>query len=312
MSELPPLSAANTPTDEPQAIRPNEECIVCGATAWERHFDILLKCRHCDYVRADLDLDNPVINDLYDETYFSGGEYGDYLGDRDVHVRNFRRRYDMLIRHAGRPKSVFEIGCAYGLWLELLTRENIPACGMDICEEPVKYAAESLHQNAKFGDFLTADIPAGAHDVYCMWDTIEHLSHPEQFVQKVYDLLPPGGWFFATTGDIGAWMARFRGKKWRMIHPPTHLHYFSGATAEKMLRRIGFDNVSIESVSVYRNLRSVIGSLIALRKGPMKTLAGIANAVTPGWVQDNLGAWINLGDIMLMSSQKPHHAKNNN
>ena len=60
-----------------------------------------------------------------------------------------------------------------------------------------------------------------------MWDTIEHLKRPDLFVQKAAADLRPGGLIALTTGDIGSLNARLRGARWRMIHPPTHLHYFS-------------------------------------------------------------------------------------
>ena len=43
-----------------------------------------------------------------------------------------------------------------------------------------------------------------------------------------------------TTGDIGSLMARWRGARWRQIHPPTHLHYFSKLTLAQLLERHGF------------------------------------------------------------------------
>ena len=58
----------------------------------------------------------------------------------------------------------------------------------------------------------------------CLWDTIEHLAEPEAYLEKIAKSLPVGGWLFLTTGDIGSPMARARGSRWRMIHPPTHLY----------------------------------------------------------------------------------------
>ena len=55
-----------------------------------------------------------------------------------------------------------------------------------------------------------------------------------------------------TTGDIGSVNARLRGHKWRMIHPPTHLHYFSAETMKALLDRHGFRQSSISVIPVSR------------------------------------------------------------
>src|SRR5262249_59391852 len=110
-------------------------------------------------------------------------------------------------------------------------------------------------------------IRPGEYQAFCMWDTIEHLAHPELFVERIFQLLLPGGWFFATTGDIGSKNARRAGPGWRMIHPPTHLQYFSGQTMTRFLERRGFEVAAIHSTSVYRSIRGVLSGLLLFERG---------------------------------------------
>jgi hypothetical protein len=138
-----------------------------------------------------------------------------------------------------------------------------------------------------------------------MWDTIEHLMHPEQFVEKIYDLLPSGGWFFATTGDIGSRLACWRGRRWRMIHPPTHLQYFSSATMRQFLARFGFEVEGIRSIAYYRNLRSVLANMQILGRGPLRSAARLGDGMIPQGIQRRVGVTLNLGDIMLVCARKP-------
>ena len=60
-------------------------CIVCGQVDWAPQWRVLLCCRNCGYLRADLDLDADALAALYDDNYFTGEEYGDYLADADLH-----------------------------------------------------------------------------------------------------------------------------------------------------------------------------------------------------------------------------------
>lgn len=280
-------------------------CIACGADVWEPRWEILCRCRNCGFVRAAELLTPSAAAGVYTEGYFTGEEYGDYLGDREVHRRNFAARWRDMRRVAGDISGLFEIGCAYGLFLEYVSSQGTRAAGIDVCAEAVEHAVRQLGQHATAGDFLAAPIEPGEYDAFCLWDTIEHLPHPEAVVARAVELLPPGGWLFLTTGDIGSTAAVLRGRSWRMIHPPTHLQYFSRATLRHFLARHALEVVDIRSIAVYRTLHSVLAGLSVLGKGLSRTVASRLKSAVPGRIQHRLGAWVNLGDIMFAAARKP-------
>lgn len=279
-------------------------CIVCAAEVWQPQFEILCRCRQCGFVRA-AEMPSPTsAAENYTADYFTGEEYGDYLADREVHLQNFAARWRDIERLAGKLASVYEIGCAYGLFLELAASHGCRAAGIDICAPAAEHAAAAgLH--AASGDFPAAKIAPGEYQAFCLWDTIEHLAQPEVTIARVVDLLPPEGWLFLTTGDIGSPLARLRGRDWRMIHPPTHLQYFSQATMRQFLIRHGLSVVETRSIAVYRTLHSVTTSLAALGKGLSRRAAINISRLVPQAVQKRLGMWVNLGDIMFVAAQKP-------
>ncbi len=279
-------------------------CIVCGADAWKPQWEILCRCRSCGFIRAAELPPATTAAEIYTEAYFAGEEYGDYLADRHVHLRNFAARWGDMQRLAGKLTSVFEIGCAYGLFLECATSQGATAAGIDVCREAVEHAASQLGQRATAGDFMTAPMEAGQHQAFCLWDTIEHLPHPEAVIGRVVELLPESGWLFLTTGDIGSPLARMRGRRWRMIHPPTHLQYFSRETMRRFLVRQGLEVVEIKSVAVYRTLHSVLAGLSVLGKGWSRSIAARLGKTIPARTQQRLGAWVNLGDIMGVAARK--------
>jgi hypothetical protein len=136
-----------------------------------------------------------------------------------------------------------------------------------------------------------------------MWDTVEHLAHPEAYVERVYDLLPPGGWLFLSTGDVGSWLARWRGQHWRLIHPPTHLQYFSRSTMARFRERHGFEVRAVHSLSICRTVSEIIGRLNSLGRGISRHAAGLLAGRLPGWL-GNAGLWLDLGDIMFVAAQR--------
>jgi SAM-dependent methyltransferase len=206
-------------------------------------------------------------------------------------------------RISGEIPSVFEVGCAYGLFLEYAASQGARTAGIDVCGPAVEHA-QRLGQRAIAGDFLSSPIAAGEYRTFCLWDTIEHLPHPEAVVGRVVELLPSGGWLFLTTGDIGSPLARLRGRRWRMIHPPSHLQYFSRHTMRQFLARQGLAVVEIRSISVYRTVHSVLSGLRALGQGLSRSAALLLNRVVPAGVQRRFGMRVNLGDIMLVAARR--------
>ena len=282
-----------------------DPCIVCGAAMWQPLYDALVRCAECGFVRAAEIPSSDVLAALYGRGYFEGEEYADYLGDRPAHEQNFRVRLKRLRTVAGSLESLYEIGCAYGLWLDVARKAGLRVAGNDITPEGVRHAAETLGLDARRCDFAYAALSPGAFQAFCMWDTIEHLPHPDRDLAKVSALLPPKGWFFCTTGDIGAPLAHRERARWRMIHPPTHLQYFSRESLTRLLARQGLQVRHIESTGMCRSLHGVLAGLQRFGSRPQRALARIAVAALPAAVTRRLRFTVDLGDIMLVCAQKP-------
>jgi len=266
------MSSATQPNLTSFTVRPAVDlavpsicCLVCSGTEMLSYLPGLLRCENCGFVSADLSISDEELRALYSADYFHGNEYLDYIAEAQSLRLNFRNRLPVL-RHllpAWSEADLLEIGCAYGFFLEEVRNEVRSACGIDICREAIENALER-GLNAIAGDYLTIDVGRKL-DVITMWDTIEHLKHPDLFIQKAASDLKPGGLIALTTGDIGSVVARLRGRSWRMIHPPTHLHYFTVSTLTKLLHRGGFDVVHVSHPGITRNLRSILYFILALR-----------------------------------------------
>jgi SAM-dependent methyltransferase len=195
--------------------------------------------------------------------------------------------------------ALLEIGRAYGFFLAL-ARRHYRACGFDIAPGPVAYARGELGVDARCEDFLEAPLGAASADAAAMWDTIEHLPRPDLTVAKVGRVLKPGGFLRLTTGDVGSLVARVRREKWRLFHPPTHLHYFSRSTIARLLATAGLRVVRTRHVGVRRSVRQVTYSLLALGRGrPSRLYDRIAASAVGG-----LSFVLNTYDIMLVVGQK--------
>jgi len=281
-------------------------CELCGGSGpWVPVYPRLgiVRCAHCGLVFYAGPVDP---TPLYDRAYFHGREYRDYLADGYVWQRNFqaRIRYLRKLRPAGR---LLEIGCAYGLFLQLAAR-HWEVRGIDVAADAVAYARHVLGLNAVCADFLTlADEPESC-DIVCLWDTLEHLPRPVRTLEKAARWLKPGGILTLTTNDIGSLVARWRGEKWRQLHPPTHLFYFSRATLRRAVAQAGLATVHVACSGQYRSWRSMVETLCARRGAGGRAFSRL---LTLGGRFD-FPVYLNTRDIVLYTARKPAPAVKSN
>jgi hypothetical protein len=89
-----------------------------------------------------------------------------------------------------------------------------------------------------------------------------------------------------------------------MIHPPTHLQYFSRDSIARFLSRHGFRVVHAASEPVCRSLHGTLAGLARFGRGPVRSAAGIAAAVLPAALTRRLRFTVDLGDIMLVCARR--------
>lgn len=239
------------------------KCIICGNDQHRELFDGIVKCRNCELVFFDQELDENEVKKLYGEAYFKGEEYCDYEEDKNILQKNFKSRLKDILKYR-KQGSLFEIGSAYGYFLER-AKKYFDIEGIDITEKPTAFAREKLGLDVHTGDYQNIKL-LKKKDVFCMWDTIEHLQEPQKFVEKISQEIKPGGYLFITTGDIDSILPKVQGKKWRLIHPPTHLYYFSRRTIRKLLEQNGFQVLEIKHPGFHRSLSQIIYALLYLKR----------------------------------------------
>jgi SAM-dependent methyltransferase len=268
-------------------------CLICGQAAELLYPEKrIVRCGGCGFTFADAEV-NPV--DHYNESYFQGDVYPDYERDRPSLQKNFERRLRYLRQLLPRGRRIFEIGSAYGYFIELAQQEYA-ASGIEISAAAAKFARERVGVDVSAGDFLKQpDPPKGDVGLICMWDVIEHLERPDLFIEKAARWLRRDGLIAVTTGDIASWLARWQGPRWRMICPPTHLQYFDASTLGRLFEKFGFEIVHTSHPGLYRSYRTTVEELLRSRV--------LRRVLTIGGRLDFL-FYLNTFDIIFMVAQK--------
>jgi SAM-dependent methyltransferase len=276
-------------------------CAVCEGRRFGTTLGRLSRCQTCSHTQFFYDPASAA--NLYADAYFNGGEYAAYLSQERALRRSMRRHLEQMAHYGPLRGSLLEVGCAYGLFLDEARQHFDAVAGVDICAGPLAYAKEHFGLDVVCADFARMDLASESYDVVCMWDTIEHLPNPSDFVSAAHEVLRPRGLLYLTTGDVGALNARLRGKRWRQIHPPTHLQYFSRATMTQLLESSSFSVLGVETASYYHTLYNVL-AMLSLRGGAVGTAARLGLGLVGDAMSARIGSWINLGDIMFVAAQR--------
>jgi SAM-dependent methyltransferase len=277
------------------------KCAVCGSSSSKPFYAGILKCPDCGYVFADLHLSDKDFFELYRRDYFFGDEYSDYVAEKKALQKNFELRLKVLrdFIDPSRHKKLLEVGSAYGFFLEVAKNHFESVQGIDITEDGVRYSRESLNLDVIHADLLQHDFGKQTFDLVCMWDTIEHLREPGLYLARIAALMEKGSLIAITTGDIGSVNAWLKKDKWRLIHPPTHAHYFSRKTLGRMLDDLGFEVIYKRHCGFYRSVGNVAYNIFVSRK-------------KWGWIYNlmlrsgltSLDFYLNLYDIMYVVARK--------
>jgi len=276
------------------------KCPACGGACAPSAILGLLVCGGCGFTTADVSLSRQELEQLYSAAYFRGEEYRDYVGERALIAKQFQLRLKTLLRYvpAARRQCLFEIGAAYGFFLDLARLHFDRVSGIDLSRDAAAYAREVVGVSVAAGDFLEHPLQSPV-DAVCMWDTIEHLAEPALYIEKAAAHLRCGGVLAITTGDIGSQLARWRKEKWRQIHPPSHLHYFSKHTLRLLLAKYGLEVCYEGYAGCYRSVDTIAYILLSLKRGKPGLYRKLKAAGLLNW-----SFYSNFYDILYVIAQK--------
>ncbi|GMO12434.1 MAG: methyltransferase domain-containing protein [Treponemataceae bacterium] len=145
-------------------------------------------------------------------------------------------------------KTVFDIGCAFGSFLQAANESGFSCFGTDISAEAVEYVQNKLKFNAVCGNFEKTGFDAKsaqsfgctAFDAVTMWFVIEHFQNLHAVLTHVGAITKAGGVFAFSTPSGHGVSARCNTQDFFRNSPRDHFSILSPAAVKKMLPHYGF------------------------------------------------------------------------
>lgn len=195
------------------------------------------RCSGCGFVFMDPLPSREELPDLYPPNYHNFDAVPE--GVRGLLIRRFYAHHAALIRRYLRPGgSLLEVGSATGEVLDRVGTSGYRVRGVEIsadgCEAARQKGLDVFH--GTLDEFETEE----RFDMVFMSHVIEHVIDPVATVDRIYDLLVPGGIVYLETPNVRSLDARLWGRHWGLIHFPRHLYLFDPSTLRGLLERAGF------------------------------------------------------------------------
>lgn len=216
--------------------------------------------RSAYYVRFGLDL-KPWLGDLEELTLWeceqTGYRFwrpGQVVGDEAFYRaissaeadHNQETRWEHPIARSFIPPQsrVLEVGCGGGHFLHSLEGLAERAIGLNFNEQAI---AQKHTKSPILAQPLSeyADARAGALDVVCAFQVLEHVPDPHVFLRDALRCLRDGGLLILSTPNADA--AVFQRREDALDLPPHHIGHFSAHTFERIARQLELEIVDIRA-----------------------------------------------------------------
>lgn len=220
----------------------------------------LYQCSACSFVFV-----YPTPSDLagiYGESYFNkpdDQEYGYVDYDRDKEpLRKLFIRYIEKFESLTSGRRILDVGAATGYFLDLAKARGWQTFGTEISDYAAKEAQSRGH---KMIVAPLTEITGEKYDVITMWDVLEHVSNPVEYVRAAKNLLSDNGVLAINTVDTSSLWARMMKGKWHLVVPPEHISFLSKQNLRELLEREGYEVLSIKKPSKLFSLPYIFNTL---------------------------------------------------
>ena len=195
----------------------------------------IVRCPACSHMQLDRFPSEAELGEAYGEA-----ESEDYVEEEAGQRATARVALERIERHAPRRDALLDLGCWVGFLLAEARERGWETLGVEPSEFASSYARERLGLDVIQADLFEADLGGRRFDAVVMGDVIEHLPRPDDALDRIAELLTPGGVLHLALPNAGSRLARRMGARWWSVIP-THVQYFTRASLLTLLRRRGWE-----------------------------------------------------------------------
>lgn len=222
------------------------DCVLCRSARVEKFLSLngqysLNRCLDCSLVRLDPIPSADQLSELYSSGgYYSegGSGYSDYAGQRKSLTATYKKMIQRLKGSSLTAETVvLEVGSGLGYFLDAVKPHCRSVVGIELDQAAVSRMQErGLSATRESLEEFSSD---ERFDLIVAIQVLEHFPDPLSTVNKIRNLLTPGGKFVVVVPNFDSPLRRVLGRRWPSYKVPEHLTYFTPSTLRLLLASVG-------------------------------------------------------------------------
>ncbi len=151
-----------------------------------------------------------------------------------------KRKLKLINSFKIEKKTLLDIGCGTGDFLEVAQKDNWQITGIEPNESARKIANLKTN-NSVFEIEHLATLEANSFDVITLWHVLEHLPNIEMHIKLFKHLLKPNGTLVIAVPNFKSYDASHYKNFWAAYDVPRHLWHFSQTSIERLFKKEKID-----------------------------------------------------------------------
>ena len=236
-----------------------ESCFICGNKEFLNYLDCkdhflsqenfkIIKCKNCGFKFINPRPDQNEIG-----KYYQSEEYISHSGNKKglvnfVYqiVKNYTiPKKFILINKYSKGKTILDVGCATGEFLNLFKLRKWKTYGIEPNEKARDFAIKNLGLDV-FEENEIKKFENNNFDVITMWHVLEHVHNLNERVGEIKRILKNDGILFLALPNPESFDAKYYKEYWAGYDVPRHLYQFNNMNVKELFDK--FDMKIIQKI----------------------------------------------------------------
>lgn len=148
---------------------------------------------------------------------------------------SLKRKLKLMNSFESGTKSILDIGCGTGDFLEIALNDNWQVTGIEPNDSARQIANAKTNNSVFETEHLSKLIP-NSFDVITLWHVLEHLPNLETQIPLLKSLLKPNGTLIIAVPNYKSYDAQYYKNFWAAYDVPRHLWHFSKTSISKLFK----------------------------------------------------------------------------
>ena len=202
-------------------------------------------CKRCFLRYVNPRINRETLEDGYIETYYPPDKV-ERIHTDSMEWLQMTERLSELEKHRQDKGRLLDVGCGIGTFLDLAREGGWEPHGVDPSKSGITFAQEIHKLDVQCGEVFDANFPTAYFDAITLYHVLEHIPALNPLLSELRRVLKPQtGTLVIEVPNGEGLQSRLQKAEWPYVHPRDHLYYFSARSLPKLLRKHGFQDVTL-------------------------------------------------------------------